>query len=69
MTPKKCSNKINTLKVSVKASNYLAKFQNLSKLTQIFLNFLHDIRSILIETHINSLCSFTPMECHQNGGT
>ena len=41
-------------------SNYLDEIQNLLKLTQIFLNFLYDIRGIFPEININLLCSFPP---------
>ena len=41
-------------------SNCLPEFQNLLKLTQIFLNFLYDIRNILPEINITSPSSFPP---------
>ena len=36
------------------------EFQNLLKMTQIFLNFLYDIRNILPEINITFPCSFPP---------
>ena len=42
------------------SSNCLAEFQNLLKLTQIFLNFLYDIRNISPEINITLPCNFPP---------
>ena len=58
-----CVNNIIYATFSVEGtSNCLAEFQNLLKLTQIFLNFLYDkiIRNILPEINITSSCSFPP---------
>ena len=42
-------------------SNYLAEFEkNIESASQIFLNFLYDLRGILPEIDENLLCSFPP---------
>ena len=41
-------------------SNRLAEFQNPLKITQIFLNFLNDIRDISPEINLTLPCSFPP---------